>query len=109
MQNIIYSFFKYLLIYLYLAALGVLCYTEAFSNCGEQGLLCSSRAVVLLCGSRASHCSGFSSCRAQALGHVGLAALMYVGSSRTRDQTRVPCTGRHILNHYTTKDTFIYS
>ena len=102
MQNIIYSFFKYLLIYLYLAALGLLCYAEAFSNCGEWGLLCS-------CGSRASHCSGFSSRRAQALGHVGLAALMYVGSSRTRDQTRVPCTGRHILNHYTTKDTFIYS
>ena len=35
-----------------------------FSRYEKQGLLSS-------CGVRASHCSGFSCCRAQALGHAG--------------------------------------
>ena len=39
-------------IYLFLAALGLCCCARAFSSCGE----------------RASHCSGFSCCRARALG-----------------------------------------
>ena len=34
----------------------------------------------------------------------GLVALWHVGSSQTRDQTCVPCLGRHILNHYTTRE-----
>ena len=34
---------------------------------------------------------------------TGLAAPRHVGSSRTRDWTRVPCTGRWILNHQTTR------
>ena len=66
---------------------------------GERELLC--------CGTRASHCSGFSPCRAQGLGHAGfcscatwvqklrlpvlermsLVVPQHVGSSRTRDQT----------------------
>ena len=33
-----------------------------FPSCDEQGLLSS-------CGARASHCSGFSCCRARALGY----------------------------------------
>ena len=58
--------------------------------------------------------SGFSCCRAQALGvwarqlwissprtqklwHTGLAALSHVQSSWTRDWTHVPCIGREIL------------
>ena len=40
---------------------------------------------------------GFSSCGAWA-------QLWYVGSSWTRDQTCVPCIGRQILNHWTTKE-----
>jgi len=28
----------------------------------------------------------------------------HVGSSQTRDQTRVPCIGRQILNHWTTRE-----
>ena len=43
-------------------------------------------------------CSGFSCCRAQAL------AVLHVESSRTRDQTRVLCIGRQILNHWTTRE-----
>ena len=34
----------------------------------------------------------------------GLVALRHVESSQTRDQTRVPCIGRWILNHWTTKE-----
>ena len=35
---------------------------------------------------------------------TGLVALWHVGSSRPRDQTRVPCIGRQILNHCTTRE-----
>ena len=37
------------------------CHALTFSSCGERGLLCSNSV-------RASHCSGFSCWRAQALG-----------------------------------------
>ena len=94
----------------------------AFSYCVERGLLC--------CGAQASHCGGFSCCRARALGAraslivaCGLSscgswalerrfsscgaqalALWHVGSSRTRGRTRVPCIGRRIPNHCTTRE-----
>ena len=48
-------------LFYFLAALGLHCYTWAFSSCSEQGLLSS-------CGMRASHCGGFSCYGAQALG-----------------------------------------
>ena len=54
------KFFKINLFILFLAALGLRCRAWAFSSCGERGLLC--------CSAQASHCSGFSCCRAWALG-----------------------------------------
>ena len=91
----------------------------------------------LRCSARASHCSGFSCCGAWALGArasvviahglsscgsqasraqaqqlwcMGLVALQHVGSSRTRDRTRVPCIGRRILNHCATREALsLYS
>ena len=61
------------------------------------------------CASRTPHGSGFSrtELRLQArepqqLQHSGLAALRHVGSSRTRDRTRVPCMGRWVLPHCAT-------
>ena len=39
---------------------------------------------------------------------MGLAALRHVGSSRTRARTRVPCIGRRILNHCTTREDLCY-
>ena len=48
-------------IYLFMATTVLHCYRQAFSSCGEQGLLSSSSA-------QASLCSGFSCCRAQVLG-----------------------------------------
>ena len=57
-----FLFFKIILfIYLFLAALGLCCWQAFFSGCGEQGLLSS-------CGGLASHCGGFSCCRAPDLG-----------------------------------------
>ena len=72
----------------------------------------------------ASHCAGFSSCKAWARGawhqrlqltgckhglsscvwHMHLVALRHVESSWTRDQTHVPCIGRQILIHCTTRE-----
>ena len=63
-------------------------------------------------------CAGFSSCgmwaqqlwlvgsraRAQQLWSMGLVAPWHVGSSGNRDRTRVPCIGRWILNHCTTRE-----
>ena len=43
-----FFFFKnlfYLFMYLFLAALGLRCCTQAFSSCGEQGLL-----FIVVCG-----------------------------------------------------------
>ena len=52
------------------------------------------------------------SCDGQALGHMGAAAVVHrlscpmacVGSSLTRGGTHVPCTGRCILSHWTTRE-----
>ena len=57
---------------------------------------------------RAPQCSGFSCCRAQALGRVGsvvvpgLAAPQHVRSSWTQGLNPCPCIGRQILNHWAT-------
>ena len=37
----------------------------------------------------------------------GLVAPSHVGSSQTRDRTRVPCIGRRILNHRTTREVYV--
>ena len=48
-----------------MAALNLHCCTQAFYSCGKWGILSS-------CGTWASHCSGFSCCRAWAQGAQGL-------------------------------------
>ena len=91
-------------VYLFsLAVLGLRCCVWAFSGCSERGLLSS-------CGAQASR-GGFSRCRTQALGsraqwlwRTGFVAPWHVGSSQTRDRTHVPCLGRWILNHWTTRE-----
>ena len=64
-----HPFFKKL-INLFLAALGLHCFSQAFSSCGEHGLLSS-------CSAQAPHCSGFSCCRVWALGHTGSVAVAH--------------------------------
>ena len=53
--------------YLFLAALGLCCCAWAFSTCGEWGPLSRFNAL-------ASHCGGFSCCRAQARGLAGFSS-----------------------------------
>ena len=59
--------FFFLKITLFLAVLGLCCYVQAFSSCGEWGLLSS-------CGAWASYCCGFSCYGAWALGRVGFSS-----------------------------------
>ena len=61
--------------------------------------------VFILLGSTGSRHMGFRSCstQAQQLWPMGLVALQNVKSSWTSDQTHVPCIGRIILTHYTTR------
>ena len=51
------------LIYLFLVAIGLYCYIQAFSCCSGWGLLSS-------CAVQASHCAGLSCHRAQVTGHA---------------------------------------
>ena len=102
-----------LFIYLFL---GLCCCIRVFSSCRNEGQFPS-------CCAWASHCGGFSCCRAQALStlvqqlpltgstvgtqqlwHMDLVAPRYVESFQTRDLTHVPCIGRWILIHYTTRE-----
>ena len=53
---------------------------------------------------RASHCNGFSCCRERLQELWYRVSPMPVGSSQTRDQTRVPCIGRWMLNHWTPRE-----
>ena len=92
----------FIIIILLLAALGLHCYLQAFSSCPEQGLLssCDAQAYslqwLLLLQSM-----GSKAWASVAVPHkcAGLVVPQHVGSSWTRDQTHVLCTGRRILNH----------
>ena len=67
-------------IYLFLAALGLRCCVQAFSSCGE-------REATLHCGVGASHCGGFSCCRARALStHASVVAARGLSSCGMRAQ-----------------------
>ena len=84
--------------YLSLAVLGLCYWLWAFSSCGEWGLL-SSR------GAQVSPGGVFFCCRAWSLGQVGFSSCsMALESSWAKDWTHVPCIGRQILNHWTTRE-----
>ena len=105
-------------IHLFLAVLGLRCCTQAFSSFREQGAAlwlrlqgCSVVAapgLLLLwrMGSRACelqkvHLVGPGAC---AYWHTSSVAPLHVESSWTRDGTHVPCIGRWILNHWTSRE-----
>ena len=94
----------YLFIYPFMAVLGPHLCARALPSCGKWG-------ATLHRGARAPHHCGLSRCGAQApdaqaqqLWFTGLVAPRHAGSSQTRARTRVPCTGRHILNHCATRE-----
>ena len=71
--------------------------TRAFSSCSELGLL-------PCCSAEASHCSGFTvehGLQGCGLQYLQVELLCSMSSSCTRDH--VPCIGRRILNHWTTR------
>ena len=90
-----FSFFIFLkIMYLFLAVLGFHCCSRAFSHSGAW----------------ASHCSGFSCCRTQALGMwaslvvaQGLSCPRRVESSWTRDQICVLCIEDNASGFLTTE------
>ena len=100
--------FSFLLIdLLFLPVLGLHCFVVwAFSSCSEWGLLS-------YCGVWASYCSGFSCCRAWALGHVSFsscdagAQLPLIASRIFLDQgsNHVPYIGKWLLNNWTTRES----
>ena len=74
-------------------------------------LCCCTWGLFSSCGVQASCCGGFYCCRVWAVGWRGFSSCgtwaefpMYVESSWTRDQTHVPCIGRQILIHCTTRE-----
>ena len=94
-------FFLLLIVCLVLTALGLHCCAQALSNYGKRGLsLVAVRGFslpwLLLLGSTSSRCAGSA-----AVMH-GLVVQRHIQSSWTKDQTHVPCTGRWILNPWTT-------
>ena len=88
-------FVSFLKIYLFLVALGLHCYVQAFSKCSEQRLLFLAvhGLLILMASFITKHrlqAHRLSSCNtwAQQLWLVGLAAPWHVESSQTRD--RIP-------------------
>ena len=91
--------FVYDLIYLciiFLAGLSLCCCTQAFSSCSARAWRRSGFSSV-------EH--GLQGAQAQQLTYTGLVAPWHVGTSQTRDRTHVPCIGRRILYHWTTRET----
>ena len=61
---------------------------------GGYSLVAVGGLLIVVVSLVAEH--GLQGTRAQQLYLSGLVALRYVGSSRIRDQTPIPCTGRQI-------------
>ena len=71
--------------------------------------LCRCMQAFSVCSVQASHHGGFSCYGEQALGSAGsvVVAHRHEESSRTRDRTCAPYTGRQILNHWTTREVYL--
>ena len=78
-----------------------------FSSCGERELLtrCSAQALIAAVSLLVER--GLRGAWAQQFWRTDLVALQHVGSSQTRDRTRVPCTGRQVLNHWTSREVLV--
>ena len=80
-----------------MAALGLYCYTQAFSSFGAWQLRSITARMLLIAVASLVAEHRLSSCGAQAESPQG-----NMESSWTRD--RVPCIGRQILNQWTTRE-----
>ena len=85
-----------------MAVLGLCLCARAFSSCGKWGplftVVCGPLTIVAsLVAEHRLQTRRLSSCGSRA-------ELRHVGSSQTRARTRIPCIGRQILNHCTTRE-----
>ena len=126
--HMLYIFFIYINLFIYfwlhwvfVAARGL---SLVAASGGYSSLWCMGFSLqwLLLLRSTGSRRVGFSSCgmwaqqlwlagsrvQAQQLWRTGLVAPWHVGSSRDRARTRVPCIGRQIPNHCTTREAPTY-
>ena len=117
LKTSILSFFFFWLRWVFTATHGL---SLAVENGGYSSLQCAGFSLrwLLLLQNRGSRHAGFSICstraqqlwltgsraQAQQLWCTGLVAPRHVASSRTRARTRVPCIGRRILQHCTTRE-----
>ena len=106
-----------------LAALGLHCCERGLSSCRDWGLLSSWGARTSRCRAWAPGPAGSSSrgsgeqqlwptgsrARAQSSRLLGLVAPRHVESSRIKNGTHVPCTGKQILTHWTTREVQLLS
>ena len=82
--------------YLFLAALDLCCFLQAFSACRKRGLLSG-------CCVWASHCDAFSYCRAWALGRAGSSscnACCFVARGIFPNQRSISCPLHRQVNSY---------
>ena len=110
-----YFYFWLCWVFVAVCGLSLVAVSGGHSSLGCAGF--SLRWLLLLWSMGSGH-AGFSSCgtrlsscglraperRLSSCGARGLVAPWHVRSSRTRDRTRIPCTGRWILKHCVTRE-----
>ena len=92
-----------------MAVLGLRFCARAFSNCGKWGpLFIAARGPLTIAASLVAE----HRLQMRRLSNCGSRAQLLLGmweSSQTRARTRVPCTGRQILNHCATREALYVS
>ena len=89
--------------YLFLAALGLGCYSWVFSSCTSEGRsLAVVRGLLIMVGSLVAE--WVLSVQALVVVTGGLGCSASVKSFLSKDQIYVPCNGRQILNHWTARE-----
>ena len=102
--------FKNILIYLFLAVLGLYWCVWTFSSCGLRASHCGSFSYWV---PKALGCAAFTGCSPQSQSGAGFGlskcsagacevVLRNVSSSQTRDRTHILCISRQTLNHSST-------
>ena len=120
-NKFIYFLFIYFWLHWVLVAVHKLSLVEESGGYSSLQCLGFSLRWLLFLRSTGSRRTGFHSCgtwaqqlwftgsraQAQQLWHMGLVAPQHVGSSRSRDRTRVPCIGRQIFNRCAIREVLL--